>query len=73
MINHIRAQKDPLPGKDSVTDALIADLTDRREMGKQKYGTELKSFNGRSPLVDAYQEALDLCLYLKQALMELEK
>jgi hypothetical protein len=39
-------------------------------MGKAKYGTELKTHNGRKALVDAYQEALDLCLYLKQALME---
>lgn len=42
----------------------------RRETGKKKYGTELQTFNGRIPLVDAFQEALDLCLYLCQDLAE---
>ena len=54
----------------SVTDAVLEDLRRRREFGVGKYGTELKSHNGRDPLVDAYQEALDLALYLKQALLE---
>ncbi len=65
-----RPQQDPLPGRESVTDAVIRDLRERREMGKAKYGTELRSHNGRSALLDAYQEALDLCLYLRQALIE---
>jgi len=69
-MNHTRPEKDPVEGKDSVTDALIGDLKERREMGVEKYGTELKTHNGRNALVDAYQEALDLCLYLKQLLME---
>lgn len=67
---HTRPQVDPKPGKDSVTEAVLADLQARRAMGQKKYGTELKTYNGRDPLIDAYQEALDLCLYLKQAIME---
>jgi hypothetical protein len=67
---HHRPEKDPLPGIDSVTDRVIQDLVLRREAGTEKYGSELKTHNGRRALVDAYQEALDLCLYLKQALME---
>jgi hypothetical protein len=39
-------------------------------MGIAKYGTPLQTFNGRDPLIDAYQEALDLAVYLKQAIME---
>ena len=69
-MEHIRPQKDPKEGQESVTDAVVADLHERRPMGIAKYGMELKSHNGRDALVDAYQEALDLCLYLKQALME---
>ncbi len=55
---------------ESVTDAVIADLTLRREHGIGKYGTELKTFNGRDALLDAYQESLDTTVYLKQCLME---
>lgn len=68
--NHVRRLIDPLPGVDSVTDAVMVDLAERRKMGILKYGTELKSHNGRNALIDAYQEALDMCLYLKQRLME---
>lgn len=38
--------------------------------GRRKYGTPLQAHNGRDPLVDAYQEALDLCVYLRQAIAE---
>lgn len=73
MTNHTRPQKDPGIGLASITDAVMDDLNERRVMGVKKYGTELKSHNGRDPLIDAYQEALDLCLYLKQAIIEREK
>ena len=42
----------------------------RRAAGIEKYGIELTSHNGRRPLVDAYQEVLDLIVYLAQADME---
>lgn len=45
----------------------------RADFGKDKYGTFLRTGNGRNALVDAYQEALDLCMYLKQLLMEQEE
>lgn len=64
--------RQPLPsgrGQD-VTSAVMADLEVRRAFGSEKYGTPLLTHNGRDALVDAYQEALDLCLYLKQALLE---
>ncbi len=60
----------PKPGEEKVLDAVLADLTGRAEQGKEKYGTYLMTENGRDPLVDAYQEALDLVMYLKQELME---
>lgn len=52
---------------------VIRDLELRAEQGTLKYGTLLKMDNGRNALMDAYQEALDLCMYLKQALMEQEE
>ena len=42
------------------------------EMGKQKYGHYLETDNGRNALQDAYEEALDMCMYLKQKLLEEE-
>ena len=30
----------------------------------------VQPFNGRDALVDAFQEALDLCVYLRQAIYE---
>lgn len=41
-------------------------------MGEQKYGTRLQTFNGRNALIDAYQEALDLVMYLRQKFLEEE-
>ena len=46
------------------------DLIERAEMGGKKYGEKPKPFNGRNALVDAYQEALDLCMYLRQKIEE---
>ncbi|MGL4610445.1 MAG: hypothetical protein ACRCYY_12335 [Trueperaceae bacterium] len=49
---------------------LANDLINRAEMGLAKYGTYLQSHNGRNSLMDAYQETLDLMMYLKQAILE---
>ena len=65
-------EKQPSPGGDGdiVYKQVIKDLHERAEIGKNTYGTFLKTNNGRDALVDAYQEALDLCLYLRQEIME---
>ena len=68
--NLSRPQKDPEEGVTAITPLIMEDLESRRELGINKYGTELKSFNGRDSLRDAYEEALDLALYLKQAMIE---
>lgn len=46
------------------------DLPRRRLHGVMKYGQELQAFNGRDPVLDAYEEATDLMVYLKQLLEE---
>lgn len=46
------------------------DVEKRKQFGITKYGTGLQAFNGRNPLVDAYQEILDGVMYLRQALEE---
>jgi hypothetical protein len=50
--------------------AVQEDLVERARVGKERYGTLLMTHNGRDALVDAYQEALDLVMYLKQSIME---
>lgn len=54
----------------AIQDLVIADIEARKALGRTKYGTLLQAFNGRDALVDAYQEALDLCQYLRQAIEE---
>ena len=51
---------------------VLTDLTNRALEGKEKYGEPLKAHNGRNALWDAYQEALDLAMYLRQAIEEQE-
>lgn len=63
----------PMPKKNDrpcIQDLVIADIEGRKVIGVERYGTLLQPFNGRDALRDAYEEALDLCQYLKQALIE---
>ena len=66
-------QPPPAPGKIRVVDVVVSDLMERAESGRVKYGTYLETHNGRDPLWDAYQEAVDLVMYLRQALLEREE
>ena len=66
----MQPQSKPSPSHGDITELVIADLKARRELGIRKYGTTLQAFNGRSALIDAYQEALDLAQYLRQAIEE---
>lgn len=53
-----------------VLDLVLTDLKERSAKGEEKYGRPLHTNNGRRPLVDAYQEVLDLAMYLRQELEE---
>jgi hypothetical protein len=48
---------DPMP--------LIDDAQERDEFGFQQYGTHLQAHNGRDFDADAYQECLDMVVYLR--------
>ena len=61
-------QKKPNNVGDPIVPLVIKDLQNRRKFGRKKYGKELCVWNGRDPLIDAYQEALDLAIYLRQAI-----
>lgn len=65
-----RPQDPPRPGVGDIQKAVMEDLEKRREFGISKYGTPLQAFNGRDALMDAYQEALDLVVYLRQVIEE---
>ena len=49
---------------------VVADMQARDRIGRERYGTPLQAGNGRDALVDAYQEALDQAVYLRQAIEE---
>lgn len=66
-------QEQPAPvanDRPAVWDLVIADMRQRDRVGRERYGTPLQPHNGRDALVDAYQEALDLAVYLRQELQE---
>lgn len=66
-----RAEPDPVPNsRTPVWDLVIADMQSRDKAGRDKYGVPLQPFNGRNALVDAYQESLDLAVYLRQLIEE---
>jgi CobQ-like glutamine amidotransferase family enzyme len=65
------SQSDPMPNDSRfISDMVIEDMAKRAEFGLRKYGTKLQAHNGRDALQDAYEEVLDLCVYLKQRLVE---
>lgn len=71
MKDYTERQAPPIPNDNtSITRLVIHDLQNRERTGIAKYGTTLQAQNGRDPLMDAYQEALDLCQYLRQVLEE---
>lgn len=63
-------QSPPKGSGNPILGMVLADLTNRALEGKEKYGEPLKAHNGRNALWDAYQEALDLAMYLRQLIQE---
>lgn len=53
-----------------IADLVCVDIRYRKEAGTKKYGVPLQAGNGRDALQDAYEEALDLAQYLRQAIEE---
>jgi hypothetical protein len=63
----------PLPVPNDSPDVqsmVIADIGARRELGIQRYGVALQPFNGRRTIQDAYEECLDLVVYLRGEMAE---
>ena len=49
---------------------VMVDMAGRDKLGRERYGTPLQAHNGRDALRDAYEEALDLAVYLRCAIFE---
>lgn len=61
----------PIPNDSpAIWDLVVADMIERNKVGTEKYGTPLQAGNGRDSLVDAYQECLDLIVYLRTEIEE---
>ena len=73
MGNLTAEQQPPTPSSGDVWLLVLKDMEERRIHGMIKYGVPVQPHNGRNALVDAYQEALDLCVYLRQAIEEQSK
>jgi hypothetical protein len=64
-------QQAPLPAKGlHIADLVVDDMKARKHLGIKRYGVALQAHNGRDALRDAYEEALDLCMYLRQVIEE---
>ncbi len=72
-MNPTEEQQPPQPSTGDVWLLVLADMEERRKHGIEKYGVPVQPNNGRDALTDAYQEALDLCVYLRQAIEERSK
>ena len=74
-VNERVVEQDPpqANGHPAVWGLVMKDFVDRDQEGRRKYKVPLQGFNGRDCLIDAYQEALDLCVYLRQAIYERDK
>ena len=68
--NASKYQPDPKGDGEIVLNQVLADLQERAEIGKEKYGTYLRANNGRDALWDLYQELLDGVMYIRQLIIE---
>jgi hypothetical protein len=64
------SQPAPRPGGVPVQAVLIEALKQRMEFGLKKYGTPLETHNGRQPLIDMWEEMLDMVSYWTQFILE---
>jgi hypothetical protein len=74
-LNQSASTPEPAPKPNdlpAVWELVKQDMEDRNRFGFEKYGTPLQPHNGRKALRDAYQEALDLAVYLRQEIFERE-
>ena len=70
MADLVNEQQAPTPSDGDVWLLVLQDMEERRLHGIEKYGVPVQPYNGRDALIDSYQEVLDQCVYLRQAIEE---
>lgn len=60
----------PKPRSSAIWDLVIADMRERDRIGTERYGDRLRTTSTNDPLRFAYEEALDLAVYLRQAIAQ---
>lgn len=64
----------PTPNeREAIQNLVLLDIDRRKKIGLERYGTLLQPFNHRNSARDAYEEALDLTMYLRQMVEEHEE
>lgn len=69
----IRPEDQPLPKKNAlpaIHPLVVKDIMARQALGIKRYGAALQPNNGRSALWDLYEELMDACCYVRQAIEE---
>lgn len=75
MSSQIEAERDTAIAKASGTERdVIHDIAKRQQMGMSKYGTSVREnpLSLRAWLVHSYEEALDLAIYLRRCIEEID-
>jgi len=65
-------QRLPSGGGACVQDRIIADMTESKRVGIERYGQVLRTFNGRKGFQDVFEEVRDLHVYMTMIAMEAE-
>lgn len=66
VIGDLQGMKYETDSSVNADDDLLEACRQRHQVGRQKYGTGLRVHNGRAPLRDLLDEALDACAYSRQ-------
>lgn len=59
-----------MANRTAIAPLVYGDLEARVKQGLQTYGEVLTTNNGRDALWDLYEELLDACMYIRQAIEE---
>lgn len=69
-LNHTEQPKPKKNDEPAVWPLVMVDMAMRDQLGQKRYGVSLQPHNGRDSLRDAYEEALDLAVYLRTVMYE---
>ena len=62
-----------MTNKPDSVDQVVVDLQARKRLGYERYGIALNVDTDKDMLQEAYEEAMDLCIYLRTAIEQRAK